>query len=116
MKRVASHLIGVDQGDLLLFSDYEDGGEMWTGSGERERVIAVAFSQAYRKLPAVHCAMSLLDMATGPSIRADVAARDITTTGFNIVFRTWEDSRVARIRVAWMAIGELHDDEEWQLY
>ena len=116
MKRVASHLVGVDQGEHLLFSDYENDGDMWTGTGERERVVSVTFSQSYRKPPAVHCAMSLLDMATGPSIRADVAARDITSEGFNIVFRTWEDSRVARIRVAWMAIGELHDDEAWELY
>ena len=116
MKRVASHLIGSDQGELMLFSDYENDGEMWTGTGERERVLPVTFSQAYRNLPVVHCAMSLLDLATGPSIRADVGTRDITETGFSIVFRTWEDSRVARIRVAWMAIGELSDDEEWELY
>ncbi len=116
MKRIASHLIGVDQGELVLFSDYENGGEMWTGSGARERVVSVAFSQKYRKPPAVHCSMSLLDLATGPSIRTDVATREITDIGFKIVFRTWEDSRVARIRVAWMAVGELPDDEEWELY
>lgn len=116
MKRIASHLIGVDQGELILFSDYENDGDMWTGTGERERVVSVAFSQKYRKAPAVHCSMSLLDLATGPSIRTDVATRDITEIGFKIVFRTWEDSRVARIRVAWMAIGELPDDEEWELY
>ncbi len=116
MKRIASHLIGVDQGDMVLFSDYADGGEMWTGSGPRERVVPVTFSDAYRKPPSVHLSMSLLDMATGPSIRADVAARSITAEGFEIVFRTWEDSMVARIRVAWLAVGELPDDEEWQLY
>ena len=116
MKRVASHLIGVDQGDLILFSDYEDDGEMWTGTGDRERIVPVVFSEAYRKPPSVQVAMSLLDMATGPSIRADVGTRNITEKGFEIVFRTWEDSRVARVRVAWTAIGELPDDEEWQLY
>lgn len=116
MKRIASHLIGVDQGELVLFSDYEDDGEMWTGSGERERIVPVRFSDKYRKPPSVHVSMSLLDIATGPSIRADVGTRDITEKGFDIVFRTWEDSRVARIRVAWMAVGELRDDEEWDLY
>ena len=116
MKRIASHLIGVDQGDLVLFSDYEDGGEMWTGSGERERVVTVSFSQPYRKPPSVHVTMSLLDLATGPSIRAHVAARNITPEKFEIIFRTWEDSMVARVRVAWLAIGELPDDEQWQLY
>ena len=116
MKRIASHLMGVDQGELLLFSDYEHDGEMWTGKGERERVVAVTFSEAYRRPPVVHVAMSLLDIATGPSVRADVSTRDVTETGFSVVFRTWEDSMVARIRVAWIAMGELPDDEEWQLY
>lgn len=116
MKRIASHLIGVDQGDLVLFSDFENDGEMWTGSGERERLIAVTFSQRYSKPPAVHCSMSLLDLETGPSVRADVAPRDITEAGFNILFRTWGDSRVARIRVAWMSIGELPDSDAWELY
>lgn len=116
MKRIASHLIGIDQGDLMLFSDYEDDGEMWTGEGARERVVPVIFATAFRAPPVVHLSMSLLDMATGPSVRADLTARDITATGFEIVFRTWDDSRVARIRAAWMAIGELHDDMDWDLY
>lgn len=116
MKRIASHLIGVDQGEVVLFSDFENDGEMWTGTGERERLVPVSFSQSYSKAPAVHCSMSLLDLATGPSIRADVAPREITETGFKILFRTWGDSRVARIRVAWMAVGELPDSEAWELY
>lgn len=116
MKRIAGHLVGVDQGELLLFSDFEDDGEMWTGSGERERLVSVAFSQPFTKPPSVHCSMSLLDLATGPSIRADVTSQDITENGFNVLFRTWGDSRVARIRVAWMAIGELPDSEAWELY
>jgi hypothetical protein len=116
MKRVASHLIGVDQGETILFSDYEDNGEMWTGQGVRERRVTVKFSEPYRSAPMVHVNMSLLDMATGPSVRADLTAQNITPTSFEIVFCTWEDSRVARIRAAWISIGELIEDEQWQLY
>ena len=36
--------------------------------------------------------------------------------GFDVVFRTWGDTKVARARVRWMAIGELDDPEDWQLY
>jgi len=116
MKRIAGHLIGVDQGEVLLFSDFENDGEMWTGSGERERLIPVSFSQDFTAPPSVHCSMSLLDLATGPSIRADIAPINITEKGFDVQFRTWGDSRVARIRVAWMAIGEHPDSEAWELY
>ena len=36
--------------------------------------------------------------------------------GFDIVFRTWNDTQVARIRVAWTAIGELPNEDDWALY
>jgi hypothetical protein len=36
MKHLSSHPIGMDQGTFELFSDFQDGGEMWTGSGPRK--------------------------------------------------------------------------------
>jgi len=32
------------------------------------------------------------------------------------VFRTWGDTRVARVRASWTAFGELPYGEEWDLY
>ena len=37
MRKYAGSLIGVDQGNEEVFSDFAKGGEMWTGSGARER-------------------------------------------------------------------------------
>ncbi len=113
MKRLRNHLIGVDQGDVVLFTDFEHGGEMWTGTGPRQRVHPVRFSGEFRRAPAVHVSVSLWDMATTAAIRAEVVAQNTTAEGFDIVFRTWLDTRVARIRVAWMAIGELPHDDDW---
>jgi hypothetical protein len=31
------------------------------------------------------------------------------------VFRTWEDTKVARARVDWLAIGAAHCEDDWQL-
>ena len=115
MKRISSHLIGIDQNELMLFSDFENDGEMWVGDGPRERRVSVKFREKYQDEPSVHVTMSLLDIATGPSIRADVTAQDITETGFDVVFRTWADSKIARIRVSWLAIGALAHDEDWDL-
>ena len=115
MKRISSHLIGIDQGESLLFSDYENDGDMWVGSGDRERRVRITFGERFRAPPAVHLSTSLLDVATGPSVRTDLSAEFISTTGFDIVFRTWADSRVARIRAAWMAIGALAADDDWEL-
>jgi hypothetical protein len=32
-----------------------------------------------------------------------------------IVFRTWGDTRVARVRADWLAIGEVRGEDDWQV-
>lgn len=116
MKRLKSHLVGIDRGEVVLFSDFQDGGEMWTGRGQRERRQKVAFSEPFATPPVVQVSVSLWDMDAATVIRADISAEEVTETGFDAVFRTWGDTRVARMRFAWTAIGELPDDEMWELY
>lgn len=115
MKKIDTHRLGVDQGDVVVFSDFNDGGEMWTGQGARERRRAVAFSGPFRAVPAVHLSISLWDADTGPMMRAELVAENVTTEGFDVVFRTWMDSRFARLRVAWMAIGDLSHEDDWEI-
>ena len=115
MKKLKTNCIGIDQGDAYIFSDFEDGGEMWTGEGDRERRHTVRFSQTYRSPPAVTCGVSLWDLDHSTNVRSDVTAENIGRSQFDIVFRTWGDSRIARVRVNWMAIGELTDDDHWDV-
>ena len=116
MKRLATNRIGIDPGDDVLFSDYEDGGEMWTGDGPRERRKAIKFSDTYRSVPVVQCSLSMWDVDHAHNVRAEVSAENVTVSGFDLVFRTWGDTRVARVRAGWMAIGEVVDDDDWDLY
>ncbi len=115
MKILQNRSIGIDQGDVSLFSDFEDGGEMWTGEGSRERRMTVTFDQPFRAEPSVHVSISMWDVDTSAALRAELVAEHITKTQFDIVFSTWLDSRVARIRVAWMAIGELKNYDDWDI-
>lgn len=115
MKRLRNYLIGIQQGDVLMFSDFQDGGEMWTGSGPRERRRTVRFGEGFRHPPSVHLAVSLWDVDTTPMMRSDLTTDRITRDGFDILFKTWGDSRLARVRVAWMAIGETHHDDDWDV-
>lgn len=105
----------MDSGDVVLFSDYEDGGEMWTGRGQRERRRHIKFSEAYEAAPSVTLSISMLDVDTGNTIRYDLGPESITSSGFDIVFRTWGDTRVARARIAWQSIGALADDDLWEI-
>ncbi len=108
-------LIGVDQGAATLFSDFEDGGTMWTGTGTREIRHPVAFSRAFAEAPAVMVGISMWDIDQQSNQRGDISAAAIRPGGFEIVFRTWADTRVARIRASWMAIGALPDDDIWDV-
>ncbi len=116
MKRLRNHLIGIDQGSILMFSEFENEGRMWSGSGPRLRRRKQTFKEAFRLPPAVHVAISMWDTDGDTNQRADITAEKITETGFDLVFRTWGDSRVARVRADWMAMGELPDPDDWDLY
>ncbi|AKS45216.1 H-type lectin domain-containing protein [Octadecabacter temperatus] len=116
MKRLRNHLIGVDHGDVVLFSDFEHDGVMWTGEGARQTRAHVEFPESFRAPPAVQVNLSMWDMASDTNARADVQSEDITNEGFAIVFRTWGDTKIARVRVAWQAIGELRQADEWDVY
>jgi H-type lectin domain-containing protein len=116
MKKLRNHLIGVDQGTKILFSDFEDGGDMWTGKGSRSRAISVNFSNEFKAIPMVHVSLDMWDMDQKTNQRADISAENITTTGFEVVFKTWGDTKIARVRAAWFAIGEFTGEDEWELY
>ncbi len=88
---------------------------MWTGSGPREVRHQQAFKDAFLEPPAVMVGISMWDINHKTNSRVDISAENVTANGFEIVFRTWDDTRVARIRADWMAIGQLRDDDEWDV-
>lgn len=116
MKRFSAQSMGIQQGSQVLFSDFADDGVMWTGQGARESRHVVTFPEAFIGNPAVTVSMSMWDMDQKTNARADISAEEITPEGFQLVFKTWGDTRVARIRADWMAIGRVRDEDDWDLY
>jgi hypothetical protein len=115
MKRISAARIGILQGSQLLFSDFADGGVMWTGQGHRESRQAIRFDPLFTEPPAVVLTISMWDTDHAHNARVDLTAEKITTKGFDLVFRTWADTRVARIRADWTAIGAVRDEEDWDV-
>lgn len=115
MKRLRNYLTGVDQGEIILFSDFEHDGIMWTGQGPRQTRAVVVFSEAFRAPPSVTCNISMWDVSNETNLRMDVQVEDVTDRSAAIVFRTWGDTKVARVRVSWQAIGELRNDDDWMI-
>lgn len=115
MKRFDSRLLGVENGTALLFSDFQDGGLMWTGQGQRELRHIVTFSETFSSIPIVQVGLGMWDMDQKTNQRADISAEMVNPEGFCIVFRTWGDTRIARVRADWIAFGEVASDDVWVL-
>jgi hypothetical protein len=115
MKRISSSSVGVLQGSRVLFSDFADGGVMWTGTGDRESRHPVKFKDAFIEPPSVMVALSMWDIDHRHTARMDIRAENVTAKGFDLVFRTWQDTRIARVRADWIAIGPVRDDDDWDV-
>ncbi|WP_439124557.1 H-type lectin domain-containing protein [Marivita sp.] len=115
MQIINSSRVGIAQGSVDLFSDFEEGGDMWTGAGSRTRQQFVAFDHAFAAPPMVHVSLTLWDMDSAYNVRADLSAENVTATGFEAVFRTWLDTRVARVRISWIAMGAVEYEDDWDV-
>lgn len=115
MRRLENRLLGVDQGQVALFSDFENDGPMWSGHGPRAVRIDVAFSQAFKSIPIVQVALSMWDMDQTTNARADLTTEAVTKEGFTLVFKTWGDSKIARARASWLALGEATHEDDWDI-
>jgi len=113
MKRIYASTIGIDQGSELLFSDFDTDGEMWAGKDARERRVPVVFSEPFKNIPNVLVTLEMFDMDQRTNQRAETVVENIRENGFDIVFRTWGDTKVARARASWMAIGGVEAEDNW---
>jgi hypothetical protein len=107
--------IGIEQGSRILFNDFAHDGAMWAGNGPREVRHAQQFATPFQEAPVVMVGISMWDIDHKTNSRADISAESVTVTGFEIVFRTWGDTHIARLRVDWTAIGPTGDDDDWDV-
>ena len=89
---------------------------MWTGKGPRELRRVVEFDEAYSQPPLVQVSLSMLDIDQSTNHRVDISVEMVTEDGFIIVFRTWGDTKIARVRADWTAFGTVRHEEDWDLY
>lgn len=115
MRHISTHRLGLDQGSSLLFSDFKHDGEMWTGEGKRELIHRIEFSERFLTPPAVQVGLSMWDVDHTANQRMDIMAENVSEDGFDLVFRTWGDTRIARVRAEWIALGDLPHDDDWDV-
>lgn len=115
MRKLHRGVSAIADGEALLFSHFADGGEMWTGQGERTVSRELRFDGAFLEPPAVRLWVALWDVCNEANLRLDLRADNIGCESFLAVASTWGDSRIARLRIAWLAIGVVADDERWDV-
>lgn len=115
MRSFGQAAIAAASGSVEMFSAFENGGLMWTGQGARLECQTVRFEQPFLEPPVVHVSLSMWDMDVGANQRADIQAQKITCQGFELQFRTWGDTRVARVRASWLALGPVPHEDDWDI-
>lgn len=105
----------VEQRDVGLFSDYDANGSMWADEGARVRVVTQTFDAPFLRPPLVHCGLSMWDIHSERNARVDLHAENITRKSFDLVFKTWGDTKIARARATWIAIGPAESPDRWDL-
>lgn len=115
MQKIHGHLVGIDQGEVVLFNDYEDNGPMWAETGERSVIKEITFSESFDEPPSTTVRLAMCDMSNDAYMRLDLRVEDVTRKGFKIRFNTWGDTKIARLRVAWQAIGSVSSDDAWDI-
>ncbi len=88
---------------------------MWQGTGPREVRVAQKFAAAFADNPLITIGLSMWDIDHLTNSRIDLTAENVTPRGFDIVFKTWGDTHVARVRATWMAIGSCWDENDWSV-
>lgn len=73
------------------------------GKGERSFDHPVVFDPPLPRKPSVAVWLSKIDASKSAQIRLAVEARDISETGFTLVYRTWGDSHVYGSGCQWIA-------------
>ena len=86
---------------------------MWSGTGDRQVVHTVEFDASFNRPPIVQLAVTLLDAASDKHLRYALTSENITEHSFDIVFKTWLDSRFARVWIDWTAMGSRSDPDMW---
>ncbi|MGB0496753.1 MAG: H-type lectin domain-containing protein [Rubricella sp.] len=116
MLKLSSSFIGIDSGERTLFDHFVEETPMWAGDGRREAVAEITFSERFLKPPAITVSVAMIDCDKATNLRLDIHARNVTETGASLVAVTWDDTRIARLRLHWQAIGPLTDpDDYWDV-
>lgn len=75
---------------------------LFSGTGIRSNSYHISFNKNFSTPPTVSLGMNIID---SDSSKFTIAANNITTTGFDLSFSTWNAWKVASLGASWFAVG-----------
>lgn len=86
------------------YGDYNTAGwHLHTGTGDRYFDIPVTFQSPFLAPPATQVNLSEIDADSGPNLRVDGTAINVTNLGFTLRIHTWSDTKLYGTRANWFA-------------
>lgn len=112
MQRMAAHVMGVERGSIMLFSDFKDGGVMLIGQGPCEVRRVVESCERFLSPLVAHVWLSMwvvdLETTSASSSRPTSSTRKASSSSSAL----GADTRITRVRADWIAIGGASSDDD----
>ena len=79
-----------------------------SGKGNRIFREPIDFKKSFTCTPEVVVSLRGIDSSTHANTRIETAAVDVTTAGFNLLVRTWQETEIYGVWFTWVAIGNVN--------
>lgn len=93
-------------GQCDLFRHVDPDAYMWVGDGDRSVIMPIKFERRLETNPLVFLSLQSIDASQGHNLRFDLSAENVTTRGFDVVFSTWFDTKIASCSISWFAFSQ----------
>ena len=71
-------------------------------------VHCVQFDTPFSNIPIVHVGLSGFDIDNRDSARISVHTATVTSNAFDLVIKTWHNTRVYKAEISWIALGQAY--------
>jgi hypothetical protein len=100
---INNNLTKIDTGEEFHGTD-ELGWNLFSGSGIRWSTYHITFKKQFSTPPTVSLATKMIN--TNDPTNFNIVATNITTTGFDLSFGTWNIWKMAALGASWIAVGK----------
>lgn len=95
----------ITTGEGEVFNHVDTNDYMWAGEGDRVVRQTIVFDLPFASLPMVTVGITGVDSSRAQNQRFHISAENVTCFGFDLVFITWDDTKIARACASWTATG-----------